>query len=76
MKSCTWSNDKVMVSFDVKSLFTRVPVDLAIEVLNYRLVNDSALPNRTKLTVDKMISSFEVNVSVNRLVALWDHYYR
>ena len=48
----TISDDKVMVSFDVQSLFT---IDLALEVIQKRLtVVDDTLEDRTALTPDQI----------------------
>ncbi|XP_064465322.1 uncharacterized protein LOC135376776, partial [Ornithodoros turicata] len=47
------SNNDVMVSFDVVSLFTNVPKDLAVQVAEDRLRKDSTLPSRTSLTVEE-----------------------
>ena len=41
-----------LVSFDVVSLFTKIPVDLAIEVAKKRLREDASLEKRTSLPVD------------------------
>ena len=39
-------------SFDVKSLFTSVPTELAVSIARDRLRVDGRLKDRTKLTVD------------------------
>ena len=39
-----------MVSFDVESLFTNVPIEGAVQAALRKLKNDSDLANRTNLT--------------------------
>jgi hypothetical protein len=48
--------NEVLVSFDVVSLFTNIPTDLAIDVARRRLLADETLPDRTNLTVDSLIT--------------------
>ena len=38
-----------MISFDVRNLFTKIPIQEAVEVVNDRLLNDSTLSDRTDL---------------------------
>ena len=45
------SSDDVLVSFDVVSLFSNVPVNLAIDVPYRRLQTDDSLASRTNLSL-------------------------
>ena len=51
-KSLRWENDEEIVSFDVVSLFTSIPTELAIEIAKGRLNNDSTRNSRTGLSPD------------------------
>ena len=46
----------VLVSFDVESLFTNVPLEEAVDVVRYRLEGDEDLSSRTSLSVDELVS--------------------
>ena len=46
---------KKLVSFDVVSLFTKIPVDLAVKVAGERLREDASLGQRTSLPVEDII---------------------
>ena len=48
-------NEEVLVSFDVISLFTDIPTDLAIRIACKHLENDDTLEERTNLEVDNII---------------------
>ena len=50
------TDDELLVSFDVVSLFTNVPTDLAIKIAWKRLKDDEALDERTCLSVEEIIS--------------------
>ena len=54
-----------LVSFDVVSFFTKIPVDLAIEIAKKRLREDVSLEKRTSLHVDFLIGllSFCLNTT-------------
>ena len=49
VKDIELRSNEVVVSFDVKSLFTNVPVDEAIEVILHKLSEDKALEDKTAL---------------------------
>ena len=57
--------DEVIVSYDVVSLFTSVPVDRAITIIHQRLLSDPTLAERTKISVNNIVSllSFVLNTT-------------
>ena len=52
----TIDEDEIMVSFDVVSLFTAIPVEKACERIRTKLEIDVTLTSRTKLTIDDIVS--------------------
>ena len=46
--------DKMLVSFDVTSLFTNVPIDEAVHVIRDKLRGDETLEDRTTLSPDRV----------------------
>ena len=56
VRSETLNSDQVLVSFDVVTLFTEIPVDLAIKVAERRLTEDVSLSQRTSLPVEDIIN--------------------
>ena len=52
--------DESLVSYDVTALFTSVPVQESIRVVNDLLVNDTNLVNRTQLTPTQITELLEV----------------
>ena len=57
--------DEIIVSFDVISLFTAIPVDRACEFIRNKLNNDITLKNRTKLSksIDDIIKLLRFTLS-------------
>ena len=56
IKKQTIEKNEVLVSFDVVSLFTKIPTDLAIQAAHKRLLDDTTLDQRTSLTPDEITS--------------------
>ena len=54
LKNMNIEQNDVLVSFDVKSLFTKVPVDEAIDTVCDKLREDTTLTERTDLSVDSI----------------------
>ena len=61
----TLDADRVLVSFGVVSLFSKIPVDLAVKVAIERLWNDASFGRRTSLPVDDIVDllSFCLNTT-------------
>ena len=49
----------VHVSFDVKSLFTCIPVDYALRVIRKKLMSDESWKEKTELTLENVLSLLE-----------------
>ena len=47
--------EKTLVSFDVVSLFTKIPIELAIHIAKERLQEDNTLEDRTALSINDII---------------------
>ena len=54
-KDVKLKKDEILVSFDVKSLFTSIPIEEAISVCESRLNEDTTLKTRTDLSVQTII---------------------
>ena len=60
-------DEEVLVSFDVVSLFTNIPIDLAIQTAQKYLENDDTLEDRTQLEVDNIILLLELCLNATYL---------
>ncbi len=58
-------SDKMMVSFDVSSLFTNVPIDEAVSVIRDKLQNDESLECLSPVCITELLE-----------VCLWSTYFR
>ena len=56
VQSLCLDSNEVMLSFNVISLFTRIPVDLALRVACQCLESDNTLSDRTHLDIDEIMS--------------------
>ena len=60
IKDVVIEKDDILVSFDVVSLFTSVPVDCAIKYIFDLLVVDDSLPTRTQLNAHDIKTGLEI----------------
>ena len=68
IKSQRLSGMKVLVSFDIVSLFAHVPTNLAAQVSREQLENDPSLSQRTSLSVDDICSLLSLCLEATYLV--------
>ena len=69
------TSEEVMVSFDMKSLFTSIPVDLALRITKERLQQDQNLAElRTNLSVDNILKLSDFVLNHNYFKYDDDHY--
>ena len=61
MGSVHVENDEVLVSFDVSSLFTNVPVGEAVSIIRERLREDGILGDRTSLSLELIADLLEMS---------------
>jgi hypothetical protein len=60
LKSVNLQSSDILVSFDVVSIFTNVPVDEALQVIRNKLHNDGTLAERFVLQVEAIMELLEV----------------
>ena len=68
MTDITVDEDETMVSFDVLSLFTAIPVDKACAYIRTKLEHDTSLTERTQLDIDDIIRLLTFVLSKNFVV--------
>ena len=56
MREVKLSDDEILISFDVKSLFTSVPVEEAINICERKLNEEEALHKHTSLSVETIVN--------------------
>ena len=69
------ADDEIMVSFDVKSLFTSIPVDLALTITKGRLQQDQNLAERTNMSVTNVMKLLDF-VLTNNYFKHDSHHYK
>ena len=52
--------EEMLVSFDVSSLFTNVPIQEAVQVIKKKLKEDQSLPSHTSLTRERITELLEI----------------
>ena len=67
-------SEEVMVSFDVKSLFTTIPLNLSLTITKVRLQRDQNLAERTNLSVDNILRLSDFVLNHNYFKYDGDHY--
>ena len=65
LESVTVPDDCILVSFDVKSLYTSIPIELALSRLRYALDNNNAWKLNTCLDAENIIKLVELCCSQN-----------
>ena len=63
MEDVSLNEDETLVSFDVKSLFTSIPVEEAIQICEQRWKEDDTLSDRTTMDVDTIICLLHFSLS-------------
>ena len=59
IQQVTLEPGEVIFSYDVKALFTSVPVDPAINIVKQRLTQDPSLSQRTQMSIPEIVTLLE-----------------
>ena len=65
LRSIIIPEDHIMASFDVKSLYTSIPINLAIDSLAEAINADSQLEERTNLSKNDVIELVKICMTSN-----------
>ena len=66
--------NELMVSFDIKSLFTNVPIDEALELIHRLLLEDETLGDRTARTADQVTHLLNLCLRSTYFMYRGEHY--
>ncbi|CAH8829901.1 unnamed protein product [Trichobilharzia szidati] len=58
LKTTKIEEDEILVSFDVNSLYTKIPIQMAMSALKTKLKEDNGLKDRTQLSVEEIIKGW------------------
>lgn len=64
-KNMNTTEDDILVSFDVESLFTNIPVKETLNIIENRLRNDTELKDRTKIPVEIIMELLNLCTELN-----------
>ena len=68
------TEDEIMVSFDVVTLFTSIPVDLALQIVWEKLQQDVTLTERTDISVTNIMRLLELVLKNSFFTDEQEHY--
>ena len=74
LKGIRLQQDECIISYDVKALFTSVPIQPVINIIHNKLVNDTDLHQRTFMAIHHIISLLEFCLKSNYFVFKGKYY--
>ena len=66
--------DETIISYDIKALFTSVPIKPVIDIIKTKLENDNNLKSRTSMSIDHITSLLEYCLNSTCFVFKGQHY--